>query len=199
MWFRVFLLLLFRLVPFSFSFTFTWGWRGRAARRRTRSGGVFPLLMKLLLLPSRTRGWTTMTSQRDRVVRARTAPIGTMSDHQSWKMFTWVSVLERNSITTCVTISPWRTRDIRMMSGSDWPMLLVWPVTSVTDAQRVAGVTDARRQMFRMWQLSAFGKLVCLDIRTVRVRKVLKDFRILWQMFCLQIKHVARLLVNIMF
>ena len=49
----------------------------------------------------------------------------------------------------------------------------------MTDAQRVAGVTDARRQMFRMWQLSAFGKLVCHDIRTVRVRKVLKDFRIL--------------------
>ena len=38
--------------------------------------------------------------------------------------------MERNSITTCVTISPWRTRDIRMMSDSDWPMLLVWPVTS---------------------------------------------------------------------
>ena len=199
MWFRVFLLLLFRFVPFSFSFTFTWWWRGRAARRRTRSGRVFPLLMRLLLLTSRTRGWTTMTSRRDRVVRARTAPSGTMSDHRSWRMFTWFSVLERNSITTCVTISPRKTRDIRTMSGSDWPMLLVWPVTSVTDAQRVAGVTDDRRHMFRMWQLSAFGKLVCLDIRTVRIRKVLTDFRIIWKMFSLQIWHVALLLVNIMF
>ena len=47
-----------------------------------------------------------MTSRRDRVVRARTAPSVTISDHQSWREFTWASVSEENSITMCVTISP---------------------------------------------------------------------------------------------
>ena len=32
-----------------------------------------------------------MTSRRDRVVRARTTSRATMSDHRSWREFTWVS------------------------------------------------------------------------------------------------------------
>ena len=59
-----------------------------------------------------------MTSRRDRVVRAGTAPKATMSDHRNWRVFTWVSVSDGNSFTMCVTISPRRTRDIRAMSGS---------------------------------------------------------------------------------
>ena len=46
-----------------------------------------------------------MTSRSDRVVRARTAPSVTISDHQSWREYTWASVSEENSITMCVTIS----------------------------------------------------------------------------------------------
>ena len=118
-WFRVFRLLLLRLVRLSFSFSRKI--RERAARRRTRSGRVLPFLMWLLLLPSWTRGETTMTSRRDRVVRAGTAPRATMSDHWSWRVFTWVSVSEGNSFTMCVTISPKRTKDIRAMSGSVEP------------------------------------------------------------------------------
>ena len=59
-----------------------------------------------------------MTPRRDRVVRVRTAPSLTISDHRSWREFTRASVSEENSITMCVTISPQRTRDIRVMSGS---------------------------------------------------------------------------------
>ena len=33
-----------------------------------------------------------MTSRRDRVVRVRTAPSGTMSDHRSWRMGGWVGL-----------------------------------------------------------------------------------------------------------
>ena len=47
-----------------------------------------------------------MTSRRDRVVRVRTVPSVTISDHRSWREFTSASVSEENSITMCVTISP---------------------------------------------------------------------------------------------
>ena len=63
-------------------------------------------LFFILLLPSRTRGGTTMTSLRDRVVRARTTYRATTSDHRSWRKFTWVSVTEGDRLTMCDTISP---------------------------------------------------------------------------------------------
>ena len=47
-----------------------------------------------------------MTSRRDRVVRARTTSRATMSDHQSWRKFTWFSVTEGDRLTICDTISP---------------------------------------------------------------------------------------------
>ena len=47
-----------------------------------------------------------MTSRRDRVVRARTTSRATMSDHRSWRKFTWVSVTEGDRLTIFDTISP---------------------------------------------------------------------------------------------
>ena len=40
-----------------------------------------------------------MTSQKDRVVRVRTAPDTTMPEHRSRRVFTWVSMSEGNSCT----------------------------------------------------------------------------------------------------
>ena len=59
-----------------------------------------------------------MTSRRDRVVRARTAPDTTMPEQLSRKVFTWVSMANGNSCTMCAVIFPWWTRNIRTMSGS---------------------------------------------------------------------------------
>ena len=47
-----------------------------------------------------------MKSRRDRVVRPRTTSRAMMSDHQSWRKFTWVSVTEGDRLTICDTISP---------------------------------------------------------------------------------------------
>ena len=45
-----------------------------------------------------------MTSQKDRVVRARMAPDTTMPEQRSRRVFTWVSMPEENSCTMCAAI-----------------------------------------------------------------------------------------------
>ena len=45
-----------------------------------------------------------MTSQKDRVIRVRTAPDTTMPEHRSRRVFTWVSMSEGNSCTMCVLL-----------------------------------------------------------------------------------------------
>ena len=47
-----------------------------------------------------------MTSQKDRVIRARTAPDTEMPEQQSRRVFTWVSIPEGNSCTMCAAIPP---------------------------------------------------------------------------------------------
>ena len=45
-----------------------------------------------------------MKSQKDRVVRARTAPDTTMPEQRSRRVFTWVSMSEGNSCTMCLVL-----------------------------------------------------------------------------------------------
>ena len=47
-----------------------------------------------------------MMSQKDRVVRVRTAPDTTMPEHRSRRVFTWVSMSEGNICTMCAAIPP---------------------------------------------------------------------------------------------
>ena len=47
-----------------------------------------------------------MTSQKDRVIRVRTAPDTMMPEHRSRRVFTWVSMSEGNSCTMCAAIPP---------------------------------------------------------------------------------------------
>ena len=76
------------------------------AKRRTRSERVLPLLCDFFFPLEREGVGTTMTSRRDRVVRAKMVSRATMSDHRSWREFIWVSVSEGNRCTMCDTISP---------------------------------------------------------------------------------------------
>ena len=125
----------FRLVPFPFSFSKRR--EGRAVRRRTRSGREFPLLMWLLLL-SWAREETTMTSQKDRVVRGRTAPDTTMPEQRSRKNSPG-SAWRRRIAARCVLLS---LHDELEASGRCLVLKMLTSALNLTEALREYGLTE---------------------------------------------------------
>ena len=156
--------------------------------------------MWLLLLPSRTRGGTTMTSRRDRVVRA-----GRLLERRYLIIEAGEcsprSACRRGIVSRCVLLSLREERETserclvlfdlcsvvtnrdRWTECSWSERLPVWPMPN---GLPVWPMPEDQCPECRRWM-----RLVCPDIRTVRVRKVLKDLRMLWQMFNLQSRHVA--------
>ena len=79
-----------------------------------------------------------MTSRRERVVRARTAPDTAMPEQRSWKVFTWVSMSKGNSCKMCAVI----LRDEVETSERCLVLLKLTRALILTDALGECGLTE---------------------------------------------------------